>query len=217
VGSIETHRALVARFAKASKTSFLSVDYRLAPENPFPAGLDDAINVYNWLLKQGHDHKKLVIAGDSAGGGLAIAALLRLRDENAPTPAAGVCISPWLDLECTGDSGWKLKKEDPLLNFELGRIYAHHYAPNQNLQHPYISPYYSDPTGLPPIFIQVSGSELTLDDSTRFEKKAKAVGVDIEVEVWDKMLHVWHAFDPMLPEARKAIKKLGQYIEQKTK
>jgi epsilon-lactone hydrolase len=216
-GSLETHRALVGRIARASKTKCLSVEYRLAPENPFPAGLEDAFKTYHWLLKEGYDHKKIVLAGDSAGGGLTIALLLKLRDENAPQPAAGVCMSPWLDLECTGDSGWKLKKHDPMLKFEFGKIYANYYVPNHDFRNPYASPYYSDPTGLPPIYIQVSGSELILDDSTRFEKKAKAAGVDIKVDVWHKMVHVWQVFGPILPEAMKAIKKLGEYIEQKTK
>jgi acetyl esterase/lipase len=216
-GSLDTHRALVGRIANASKTKSLSVQYRLAPEHPFPAGLEDAVKVYRRLLKEGYDDKKMVIAGDSAGGGLAIALLLKLRDENITMPAAAVCMSPWLDLECTGDSGWKMKKQDPMLKFEFGKVYAAYYAPDQDLKNPYISPYYADPKGLPPIFIQVSDSELIMDDSIRFEKKAKAAGVEIEVEVWHKMVHVWQAFSPILPEATKAIKKLGAYIEQKTK
>jgi len=215
-GSLDTHRALVGRIARASRTKCLSVEYRLAPEHPFPAGLEDAIKTYQWLLKQGYDHKKIVIAGDSAGGGLTIATLLKLRDENLPLPIAGVCMSPWLDLECTGDSGWKMKRQDPMLKFEFGKIYAGYYMPNGDFKNPYVSPYYADPSGLPSIYIQVSGSELILDDSTRFATKAKVAGVDIEVEVWHKMVHVWQAFGPILPEAMKAIKKLGEYIEQKT-
>jgi acetyl esterase/lipase len=214
-GSLDTHRALVGRIARASKTKCLSVEYRLAPEHPFPAGLEDALKTYNWLLKEGYNHKKIVVAGDSAGGGLTMGLLLKLRDEKALLPAACVCMSPWLDLEGTGDSGWKMKKHDPMLRYEFGKIYADYYMPNGDLKNPYASPYYGDPTGLPPIYIQVSDSELILDDSTRFEKKAKAVGVDIEVEVWPKMVHVWQAFGPILPEAMKAIKKLGGYIEQK--
>lgn len=216
-GSIETHRSLVGRIARASKTKCLSVDYRLAPEHPYPAGLNDAMNVYQWLLKQGVDHKKIVIAGDSAGGGLALAATIKLKDENKPIPAATVCLSPWLDLECTGDSAWKLVEHDPMLKNGFGEIYANHYAPNQDLKHPYISPYYCNPAGLPPIFIQVSDSELVLDDSTRFVIKAKEAGVDIEMEIWERTMHVWHVFAPILPEATKAIKKLGHYIEQKIK
>jgi|ERR1019366_1714095 acetyl esterase/lipase len=216
-GSIDTHRALVGRIAKASKTKCLSVEYGLAPERPFPHGLNDAIKVYNWLIKKGFNHKKIVICGDSAGGGLTIATLVKLRDEKLPLPAAGVAMSPWLDLLNSGESGVRLAKKDPMLQKGTGKTYAKLYGTEHDLKHPHISPLYTDPTGLPPILIQVSTSEILLDDTTRFETKAKAAGVDIEVEYWDKMVHVWQAFAPYLPEARKAIKKIGEYIEKKTK
>ena len=121
-------------------------------------------------------------------------------------------MSPWLDLECTGDSGWKLVKEDPMLKFGMGNVYANYYAPGQDLKSPYLSPYYADLVGLPPIYIQVSDSELILDDSIRFEKKARAVGVDIEIDIWHKTVHVWQIFSPFLPEATQAINKIGKYI-----
>ncbi len=216
-GSIATHRALVGRIAKASKTKILSIEYGLAPERPFPHGLDDAIKAYNWLMKKGFDHKKIVISGDSAGGGLAICTLVRLRDENAPQPAAGVVMSPWLDLLNSGDSGKRLAKEDPMLSVVSGHNYAKLYGTENDLKHPHISPLYTDPKGLPPILIQVSNHEILLDDTTRFETKAKAAGVNIEVEYWDKMVHVWQAYGPYLPEAMKAIEKMGDYIEKKTK
>lgn len=216
-GSIATHRALVGRIAKASKTKCLSVEYGLAPERPFPHGLDDAIKAYHWLIKKGFDHKKIVICGDSAGGGLAICTLVKLRDEKAPQPAAGVVMSPWTDLLCSGESGVKNAKSDPMLTTASGKIYAKLYGTENDLKHPHISPLYTDPKGLPPILIQVSNHEILLDDTTRFEKKAKAAGVNIEVEYWDKMVHVWQAYGPYLPEAMKALKKMGDYIENKTK
>ncbi len=216
-GSIATHRALVGRIAKASKTKCLSIEYGLAPERPFPQGIDDAIKAYNWLMKKGFDHKKIVISGDSAGGGLAIATLVKLRDEKAPQPAAGVVMSPWLDLLNSGDSGKRLAKEDPMLSVVSGHIYAKLYGTENDLKHPHISPLYTDPKGLPPIYIQVSSSEILLDDTLRFEAKAKAAGVDIQVESWKKMVHVWQAYGPYLPEAMKAIEKMGAYIEKKTK
>jgi len=216
-GSIKTHQALVGAIARASKTKCLSVEYGLAPENPFPVGLDNAVTVYNWLLKQGYDNKKIVIAGDSAGGGLTVATLLKLRDEKAPQPAAGVCLSPWLDLECTGNSATTLADKDPMVTAPVLKRFGLLYTTRQNLRHPYTSPLYADLTGLPPLFIQVSDSEVLYDDTTRFEQKAKAAGVTIEVEVWKKMVHVWQAYIPMLPEALKAIKKLGVYIDGKTK
>lgn len=215
-GSIKTHRGLVGGLAKRSKTKCLSVEYRLAPEHPFPAGLDDAITAYNWLLKQGYDNKKIVIAGDSAGGGLALATLMRLKEENAPQPAAGVLLSPWLDLECTGSLQVELEKKDPMVPIAALRAYGLLYA-KENLHNPYASLLYADPAGLPPIYIQVSDSETLYQDTTRFEKKAKDAGVDIEVEVWNNMVHVWQAYGPVLPEAMKAIKILAQYITEKTK
>ncbi len=216
-GSIKTHRALVGRIALASKTRCLSVEYRLAPEHPFPAGLDDAIEIYHWLIKQNFDPKKIVLAGDSAGGGLVIAALLRLRDEKAPLPAAGVCMSPWLDLEVTGESATRLADKDLMVPASGLKAFGLLYTKRENLQHPYVSPVFADPTGLPPLFIQVSDYETLLDDTMRFEKKAKAAGATVEVEIWKKMSHVWQAYGPILPEAMRAIKKLGEYIETKTK
>ena len=215
-GSIATHKGLVGAISKAAQTKCISVDYRLAPENPFPAGLDDAIKVYNWLLKQGCDHKKIVIAGDSAGGGLTMATLMRLKDEKTPLPAAGICLSPWLDLECTGEKQTALEKKDPMIPIAGLRAFGLKYA-NDSLRHPYASLLYADPTGLPPIFIQVSDSEVLYDDTLRFEKKAKAAGVKIEIEVWKNMVHVWQAYGPILPEAIKAIKKMGEYIYSYTK
>jgi len=215
--SISTHRPLVARIARASKTKALSIEYRYAPEHPFPAGLDDAVKTYHWLLKQGYDPTKIVITGDSAGGGLAIATLLRLRDEQTPLPAAGVCMSPWIDLECSQDSGVRLADKDPMLNAEAGKIFAKLYAGHESLRHPYISPYYADLKGLPPLFIQVSDSEIVLDENVNFEKKAKAAGVEIQFEIWKNMVHVWQGFAPILPEAIEAIKKIGIFIERKTK
>ncbi len=215
-GSIETHRALAGRIAKISKTKCLSIEYGLAPERPFPHGLNDAVKAYHWLIKNGFDHKKIVICGDSAGGGLTIATLIKLRDDNAPQPAGGVAMSPWLDLLCTGDSGITLAKQDPMLTTPSGKIYAKMYGTNHDLKNPHISPLYTDPKGLPPILIQVSSSEILLDDTTRFETKAKAAGVDIKVEYWHKMVHVWQAFSPYLPEGTIAIKNIGVFIENKT-
>lgn len=216
-GSIETHRAMVGRIAKASRTKCLSIEYGLAPERPFPHGINDAVKAYHWLINKGYDHKKIVICGDSAGGGLTVATLVKLRDEGAPQPAAGVAMSPWLDLLCLGDSGIKLAKEDPMLTRESGLIYAKLYGTEHDLKHPHISPLYTDPKGLPPLLIQVSSSEILLDDTTRFEKKAREAGVHIEVEYWPKMVHVWQAFSPYLPEAKRALNKMGAFIEKKTR
>lgn len=215
-GSTKTHRALVARLAIASKTKFYSVEYSLAPEKPFPHGLNDSIKTYNWLIEKGFDHKKIVFCGDSAGGGLAICSLVKIRDEGLPQPAAGAVMSPWLDLLCAQDSAVRLAKEDVMISVEAGKNHANLYAKNE-LKNPHVSPLHGNPKGLPPIYIQVSTSETLLDDSVEFGKKAKSAGVDIIVEPWDKMIHVWQAFSPYLPEGTKAIKKLGAYIIEKTK
>ncbi len=216
-GSIRTHRGTTGRLAHASKTKCLSVEYSLAPEKPFPAGLDDAIKAYHWLLKQGFDNKKIVISGDSAGGGLAVATMLRLRNENAPQPAAGVLMSPWLDLECTGESALTLANADPMVVPEALREMGLFYTSKDKLRDSLVSPLYADLKGLPPMFIQASSSEVLYDDTTRFEKKLKEAGVQVDVEIWKKMVHVWQAYAPILPEAMKAIEKLGLYIENKTK
>jgi acetyl esterase/lipase len=215
-GSIKTHRALVGRIAKASKTKCLSVDYRLAPEHPFPAAVDDAVEVYHWLIKQGFAPSKIVLAGDSAGGGLTISTLLRLRDENAPKPAAGICLSPWLDLEVTGESATHLADKDLMVPAAGLKAFGLLYATTANICNPYASPIFADLAGLPPLYIQVSDYEVLFDDTTRFEKKAKAAGVIVKVEIWNKMSHVWQAYAPLLPEALRAIKKLGEYIASKT-
>lgn len=215
MGSIATHRSLSANIALASKTKCLTIDYRLAPEHPFPAAVDDALKAYKWLLKKGFKPEKIVLAGDSAGGGLAIATLLRLKEEKMPLPCTAVCLSPWLDLEGKGEQAQMLTKKDPMIDVAAMRVFAAHYVPEEQLKHPLASPLYGDLSGLPPIYIQVSLSEVLLDDTLRFEKKAKAAGVTVEIETWAKTVHVWQLFGSMLPEAMKAIKKIGAYIENK--
>lgn len=216
MGSVNTHRALMARIGLASKTKVLGIEYRLAPENPFPCAIDDAFAAYNWLLQQGFDNNKIVIAGDSAGGGLTIALKIRIRDENVVKPAAGVCLSPWLDLASTGQTTVTLADQDPMLDLESVKHFALFYSPEEKLKHPWVSPLYADLSNLSPIYIQVSTSEILLDDTRRFAEKAKLAGVDMQVDYWDKMVHVWQAFGVYLPEALHAIEKLGLYIEKKT-
>lgn len=216
LGSISTHSPLMARIALASKTKVLAIEYGLAPERPYPNALEDSLKSYHWLIAQGYDPKKIVIAGDSSGGGLAVATLLKLRDNKEPQPAACACLSPWLDLQVSGETITTHAKKDLLVNSIGLQIAAFNYAQGEELTHPYVSPLYSDPKGLAPMYFQVSGSEVLLDDTLRFEKKAIAAGVEIEVYIWKNMLHVWHAFG-FLPEAARAIKDIGKYIEKKIK
>ena len=215
-GSVDTHKALVGRLALASKTKFISVEYGLAPEKPFPHGLEDIIKIYNLLINKGFDHKKIIFAGDSAGGGLSICALIKLKDDGAPQPAGAAVMSPWLDLTCSQDSAVRLADEDVFVSVAAAKNCAKQYAEN-DLTNPYASPLYADPTGLPPIYIQVSNSETLLDENIKFFENSKNAGVDIKIERLDKMIHVWQGFAPFLPEANEAIEKIGVYIEKKTK
>lgn len=212
VGSVGTHRATVARFSEATGARALSLDYRLGPEHPFPAAVDDAVAAYRWLLARGTDPRTIIVAGDSAGGGLTVATLVALRDRGEPLPAGGVCISPWADLECSGASMTTKADADPMCNREglLGMAAA--YLAGQDPRSPLASPIYADLTGLPPLLIHVGTAETLLDDSTRLAERAHAAGVSVDLEVWDDMIHVWHAFAPLLPEADQAIARVGTWV-----
>ncbi len=214
MGSIRTHRALAARIARAARVRSLIIDYRLAPEHPFPAALDDAHRAYRWLLQQDIPPERLVVAGDSAGGGLALALMLYLRDRGEPLPAAAVCLSPWTDLAGTGSSLQSKAAVDPIVPVNALDYVAKQYLGNETPQNPYASPLYGDLHGLPPLLIHVGTYEVLLDDSLRFAEKARAAGVNVSLEIWPEMMHVWHFFAPFLPEARQAIKKIGVFMRK---
>lgn len=216
MGSINTHRAMMARISRSAKARVLAVDYRLAPEHPFPAGLDDATAAYRWLLDQGYQPGKIVISGDSAGGGLTFATLVALRDENIPLPAAAVPISPWTDLAATGESLKTRAEADPMVGNEGLVPMARHYAGDEDLKHPLVSPLYAELHDLPPLLIHVGDAEILLDDSTRIAERAKAAGVDVTLEVWPEMVHVWHVFAKLLPEAQQAIDRIGEFVIART-
>jgi acetyl esterase/lipase len=203
---------MVAQICRVAGSRALAVDYRLAPENPFPAALDDGLTTYRWLLKGGTAPNDVVIAGDSAGGNLTLAMLLSLRDAAEPLPAAAVCISPMTDLLGSGES-FRTKK-DPVVTAEFALMMARHYVGAHDPHSPLISPYYGDLHGLPPLLIHVGGDEILLSDATRFADKARAAGVDVRLVVWRRMWHVWHFFAPSLPEARKAIEAVGAFIRE---
>jgi monoterpene epsilon-lactone hydrolase len=212
MGSINTHRATIARIARAAKARGLALDYRLAPEHKFPAAVEDGVAAYKWLLAQGYQPNKIVIAGDSAGGGLTLATLLSIRDAKLPMAAAGVAISPWADLEGTGDSMKTRAHRDPMVGGNgLGGM-SKNYIGEQDPKHPLASPIHADYRGLPPLLIQVGDAETLLDDSTRVAKRAKEHGVSVDLEVWDDMIHVWHAFAKILPEGQQAIDKIGKFV-----
>jgi epsilon-lactone hydrolase len=217
MGSIDTHRELVARLSKAAQARGLALDYRLAPEHPFPAAVDDSIAAYRWLLAQGYKPGRIVIAGDSAGGGLTVSTLIAVRDIGAPAPAAGVCISPWVDLEAEGESMTSRAARDPLVSREMILNIAKMYVgENGNLREPLAAPINASLSGLPPLLIQVGDAETLLDDSTRLADRAKHAGVDVTLQIWDEMPHVWHLAAPILPEGQEAIDKIGEFIRQRT-
>ena len=216
IGSVRTHRVLLAHLARAAKARVLALDYRLAPETPFPGPIDDTVNAYQWLLSDGIEPANMAIAGDSAGGGLVVAALVALKSVGEPLPAAGVCISPWSDMEATGGSMMTNSESDPSVSKERLLKLAGIYLNGKNPQAPLASPIHADLTGLPPLLLQVGSIEVLLDDSTMLKEQAHKAGVSVQMEVWDDMPHVWHHYAPILPEARKAISKIGEFLLQQT-
>jgi acetyl esterase/lipase len=214
IGSLNTHADLVSRIARASAARAFSLDYRLAPENPFPAAVEDATTAFRWLLKQGVRPETIVIAGDSAGGGLTAATLLALKQAGDPLPGAAVLLSPWTDLDGTGDSLKTRAEADPMIVVDPLKDMGKVYAGTAELTDPLVSPLYGDYSGLPPILIQVGDCEVLLDDSTRYAERAKAAGVDVTLEVWDEMIHVFQIFAPTLPEGQQAIDKIGEWVKQ---
>ncbi len=214
IGSIITHRHLAAAIAKSSRARVLLIDYRLAPEYPFPAGLDDCLKAYRWLLDHGYRSQDLGIAGDSAGGNLALALLLCLKEAGEPLPAAAVCLSPATDLtEKSGDQHTPPVK-DIILNPEAGRKWVRDYLAGHRPEDPYVSPLFGDLHNLPPILIQVGSEEMLLQDSIRFAEKAMAAGSQVEVDVWPGLWHVWQAFTPFMPESRRALEEVGKFFDQ---
>ncbi len=211
-GSINSHRDLVTRIAKASRAKVLIIDYRLAPEHKFPAGLNDAFNSYKWLLNNKISPENIVVAGDSAGGGLALSLLLLIKEKGLAVPGAAVFLSPWVDLECRGKSHLKNKEKDPMLNHDMLFSTAKFYADNNKLSNPLISPLNGDLSGLCPMLIQAGSNEILKDDAVMLSDKAQQSGVDAKLEIWDGMFHVWHYFAKYLLEGRKAIERIGSFI-----
>lgn len=215
IGSPRTHREFARRLSTASEAQVLVIDYRLAPENPFPAPVEDAVSAYRWLLDTGYAPEKLSIAGDSAGGGLTAAALVSIRDNGLPLPACGVCLSPWVDMEGLGDSMTTRADRDPMVQKEGLVAMAGVYLADADPRSPLAAPMYADLSGLPPLLIQVGASETLFDDAVRLNEKAQAAGVETTFEEWDDMIHVWHIFAPMLDEGQKAIERMAEFMREK--
>lgn len=215
-GSLTSHQDLAMRLGRAARARVLLVKYRLAPEHPYPAAVEDAIKSYKWLIEnQKVDPSKIVIAGDSAGGGLTLVTLIKLRDDKIKLPAAGVCLSPWTDLALTGDSLIRNAKADPFLKFYDIAFMADLYVCENDPKNPYISPLYAELQDLPPLLIHVGTAEIIEDDSVRFAEKAKKAGVEVTLDVFSDMIHVFQAFASWAPEGQEAIEKIGKYIQDK--
>ncbi len=212
IGSINTHRGLAARISSAAKARVLLIDYRLAPEHPFPAAVEDSVAAYRYMLAQGLKASRIVVSGDSAGGGLTVATLVAIRDAKLPTPAGGACLSPWTDLEGLGDSMKTKSAVDPMVQKEGLLEMAAHYLAKQDPRSPLAAPLYADLAGLPPLLIQVGTAETLLDDSTRLAERARKAGVKVTLEPWENMIHVFQVFAPMLEEGQQAIDKIGEFV-----
>ncbi len=212
LGSSHTHRSLVGKIAKLTNRIAILPEYRKAPENPFPAALEDAVFSVKALLERGKKPEDIVVIGDSAGGGLALATQLKLKELGLPQTGACVCISPWVDLAATGDSIELNKAEDPLVDKNKMHLWAKYYSGSYEVTHPLISPLYADLHGLNPILIQVSSGEMLYDDSVRLAQKAKESGVDVTIQIWEGLMHWWHIFQRRIPEAADATEKIADYI-----
>ncbi|HET9112139.1 MAG TPA: alpha/beta hydrolase [Ktedonobacterales bacterium] len=211
-GAMDTYRDLLGRLTQLTGARALWLDYRLAPECPFPAAVDDALAGYRWLLAQGAAPEAIVFSGDSAGGGLALATMLAARDAGLPLPAGGALLSPWTDL--TGESETAISRAavDPML---IGAHIAEggqRYLAGADPRHPLASPLYADLRGLPPLLIHVGDNETLLDDSRKLAERARAAGVEVTLRVWDSMFHVFPIFPTLLPEARKAVDEMVSFI-----
>jgi monoterpene epsilon-lactone hydrolase len=213
-GSITSHRTLAGNVALACKARALLLDYRLAPEHPFPAAIEDVVAACEWLLAQGIDPRQLIVAGDSAGGTLALALCIYRRDQGQPLPAAAVCLSPAPDLNFDSDSWIFNAKKDVMIDERKERTAVEIYLHGADPQAPLASPYYADLHGLPPLLIQVGSSECLLSDCQGFAEKAKAAGVDVTLEVWPGMQHEWQFAANIMPEGRQAIARVGEFVER---
>ncbi len=211
MGSSRSHRPLLEYLSSFFKASVYSIDYSLAPESPFPVALNEVLGVYRQLLSDGTSPKKIAIAGDSAGGGLALASLLNIREESLELPACGILISPWTDLAVTGESVESCAAFDPIVNRKTLLEFSSMYLMGALPTTPLASPLYADLHGLCPILIQVGGSEVLLDDSLRLKQKLEKASVSSELQVWDDMVHVWHLFAPILDKGKEAIESVAEY------
>ncbi len=214
IGSRKTHGSLVGQIAKKAGYCALLIEYRLAPENPHPAALTDAVLSYQWLLDAGHDPKDIVIAGDSAGGGLALATQFELKEQGIPLPSCSVLLSPWVDLTLSQESILKHIDRSPMLFLKEMKTWARNYAGVYPLDYPKVSPLFADLSGFPPMLIQVSDAEILIDEDILLAEKARAAGVEVTLQEFHGLIHVFQVYWQMLPQAREAIQGIVDHIWQ---
>lgn len=210
-GSLRTHRAMAGSLAKAASADVLLIDYRLAPDHPYPAQVDDALTAYRWLLDSGYDNHNIVLAGESVGGNLAIEATLRQMQARGPMPAAVIAMSPITDLAGSGASLKTSGSTDPLIDATQLDLMRKAYLGTRSPTDPLVSPLYADLTGFPPLLLQVGSGEALLDDTMRLADKARQAGVDVATEVWPGMVHQWQLFPFWLDDARKSNQRVAEY------
>ena len=214
IGSFTSHRGLLARLGQAASMRTMAVDYRLAPEHPFPAAIDDAVTAYQWLLDSGTPSERIFFAGDSAGGGLVVATMLRCKARNIPLPRAAVLFSPFADMGTTGQSIVDNRDRDFVVTEGVAPGMAETYLAGANATSPEASPIYGDLAGLPPILIQVSSHEVLLDDSLRLLRAAILVDVQVHLRVYQGLPHVWQLFTGMLDEGQAALEEAGAFFDK---
>ncbi len=215
-GSLVVYRDFMGRLARASRGRVFGVEYRLAPEHKFPAAVDDAVAAYRWLLESGVDANSVVSVGDSAGGGLNLALLVALRDQQLPFPAGAICIAPWVDLEGLGESMKTKAAADPWIRPERVSVSTNLYIERGgDVRHPLAAPLYADLSGLPPLQIIVGSEEVLLDDSTRITERARAAGVEVDLQIWENMIHVFPFFAGVLDEGQRAMDVMGAFARDR--
>lgn len=213
-GSAKTNRPVTIPLARRLKRRVFSLDYRLAPEHHFPAGLDDAMTGYRWLLSTGINPENISVAGDSAGGGMTLALAMRLRDAGEPLPACLVCLSPWTDMTGSGESITANSQRDPMFVAKDIERYASAYLGRGSPHDPLASPLLGDLAGLPPLLLQVGRNEVLLDDARAVHEKVVAAGGSSELRIFDRVFHGWHFGAPFVPEARRALREVAEFIER---
>jgi epsilon-lactone hydrolase len=211
-GTLLNYLDMLGWMAREYGLRSLYADYRLAPRHLFPAAVDDSLAAYRWLLASGVAPSRIVFAGDSAGGGLALATMLAARDAGVPLPAAAVLLSPWTDLEGTGETLATRERADPMLKPPTVKPSGHSYLGSADPRNPLASPLFANPVGLPPLLIHVGDAEILLDDSRVFAERARAAGVDVTLRVWPELFHVFPIFPSLLPEARKADAEMAAFV-----